>query len=281
VANRRSALLALAAAALLGAGVVGAVWALGADGKGPGRGAVSISYESGQPADERLLKPAFARVAETLSFELGLPRNLHVSVVGRATAQKLAPDGPQYDPKASTLYVPWDFVDESRRDLALGGRTPKLAASLDQMLAGAMSFVLYHELSHGLIDLLDLPIVGREEGTADSLAAILAIESGRDGQFLTLAAGQLFDARAHHPRLSAREAAAARYDLDHQRFFDVVCRVYGSDPARNAQLVGGDHGVPRRRTDTCVFEYQRERRSWQRLLAPWLRHGGRLVPLPG
>jgi hypothetical protein len=278
VAVRRS----LVAAALLGAGAVGAVWALGGGGgKGPGHGAVSVSYEPGPPADERLLRPAFARVSETLSFELGLPRDLHISVVGRATAERLAPDGPQYDPKVSTLYVPWDFVDESRRDLALGDGSPKLGASPDRVLAGAMSFVLYHEISHGLIDMLDLPLVGREEGVADSLGAILAIESGRDGPFLTLAAGQLFDARAHHPRLSAREAAAARYDLDHQRFFDVVCRIYGSDPDRNGQLVGGDHGVPRRRTDTCVFEYQRERRSWQRLLAGWLRHGGRLVPLPG
>jgi hypothetical protein len=140
-----------------------------------------------------------------------------------------------------------------------------------------MTFVLYHETAHGVIDLLDVPVEGREETAADSLGTILAIASGSQGQSIPLAAGELFAADAQKPQNPAA-VAAARYDLPQQRYFDVLCLVYGSDPSGNAKLVGGVHGIPSNQSQTCVFDYQRELRSWQRLLGPQLRNAAALLP---
>jgi hypothetical protein len=236
-----------------------------------------VSFEPGPAGDEQLLRRPLQQAASRLDSELGLSHDLRVRVVGRATAARVGAQGPFYDPQARTLYIPWDYVQEARADLAGAGRLINLTAPPDQVLSGAMTFVLYHETAHGLIDLLDLPVAGREETVADSLGTTLAIASGPDGQTIPLAAGELFAAHAKEPQDPAAQAAA-RYDLPQQRYFDVQCLVYGSDPSRNANLVGGANGIPPNQTQTCVFDYQRELRSWQRLLGPWLRNSAALSP---
>jgi hypothetical protein len=140
-----------------------------------------------------------------------------------------------------------------------------------------MTFVLYHEMTHGVIDLLDVPSTGGEEADADCLATIRAVASGPDGQTIPLAAGQLFAAQEKKPQ-SPADLAAAGYQLPQPRYFNVQCLVYGSDPTRNANLVGGANGIPPNQAESCVFEYQRQLRSWHRLLGAWLRNSEDLPP---
>lgn len=262
---------------LVGAGAVGAAWWLTGRGQGPGTGKVVVGFEPGPTGDEQLLRSAFEPAVTRVNSELGLSHDLDVRVVGTATAARVGAQGPLYDPQAHTVYIPWDYVEEAKADLRNAAQLIHLTAPLDKVLSGAMTFVLYHEVAHGVIDLLDVPVVGREETAADSLGTTLAIASGPDGQSAALAAGELFAAHAKEPQNPAAQAAA-RYDLPQQRYFDSQCLVYGSDPTRNANLVSGDNGIPPDQTQTCVFDYRRELRSWQRLLGPQLRHADALSP---
>jgi hypothetical protein len=227
------------------------------------------------------LRSAFEPAVRKLNAELGLSQDLPVRVVGTATAAKVGDHGPLYDPQARTVYIPWDYVEEAKTDLRDAGQQINLTAPLDQVLSGAMTYVLYHETGHGVIDLLDLPVQGREETVADSFGTTLAIASGPNGQTIPLAAGELIAAHAKELQNPAAQAAA-RYDLPQQRYFDVQCLVYGSNPARNANLVGGEQGmIPPGQSQTCVYDYQREARSWQRLLGPHLRDADALTPPHG
>jgi hypothetical protein len=274
----RASIVAALVGVLVGAGAVGVAWALTDRGHGPGAGKVVLSFEPGPAGDEQLVRRAFEPAVRKLNSELGLSNDLQVRVVGRATAARVGAQGPFYDPQDRTVYIPWDYVEEAKTILRNAGQSSNLNAPLDNVLSGAMTFVLYHETAHGMIDLLDLPVQGREETVSDSFGTTLAIASGPDGQTIALAAGELFAAHAKEPQNPAAQAAA-RYDLPQQRYFDVQCLVYGSNPARNANLVGAEQGmIPPGQSQTCVYDYQREARSWQRLLGPHLRNDAALSP---
>jgi hypothetical protein len=262
---------------LVGAGAMGVAWWLTARGQGPGTDKVVVSYEPGPPGDEQLVRSAYTPAVSKLNAELGLSQDLRVRVVGTATAVKVGAGGPLYDPQVRTVYIPWSYVEQARADLGAARQSVNLTAPLAKVLSGAMTFVLYHEVAHGLIDLLDVPSTGGEEADADSLGTILAIASGPDGQSIPLAAAEVFAAQAKQPQNLAAQAAAG-YDSAVERYFDGRCLVYGSNPARNASLVGGEQGIPPAHAQTCVFNYQREALSWQQLLRPHLRHTDALSP---
>lgn len=60
---------------------------------------------------------------------------------------------------------------------------------------------------------------------------------------------------------------ADEHSLDKQRFFNLVCWVYGSNPEKHEDLVGDDF-LPEARAQRCPGEYQQIDRSWSRLLQP-------------
>ncbi len=138
-------------------------------------------------------------------------------------------------------------------------------------------FVLFHETAHGLFHVLDIPVVGGEEPTADSLAAIFAIASGFGGQQVVLSGAALEAVSAQERGQVSPSQYTDDHDLDQQRAFDALCLVYGSAPDRN--LVGGPGDLPPERAELCPFEYRGDLRSWRRLLAPWLTDQGGLLPV--
>jgi hypothetical protein len=238
------------------------------DGSEP-QGQVSLSIASGSRANERLMRPTFETAVRTVNREIRLPSDLWVRVVDDREAQRRGISGPTYEPRARTVYFPWSFVDGSRRQL------PNPIELRD-----AIVFALYHELTHGLIDVLDVPVVGGEERAADSLAAVFAMRSQHGGQQIPLGMAKLLETQSKSQRSRSGGYAAEDYaddhELDPQRAADALCLVYGSDPRRYADLVGPY--LPEARADRCRFEYGQELDAWRRLLARWLTEQGGLLP---
>ena len=56
------------------------------------------------------------------------------------------------------------------------GKTPEQIKDSAEFVTGNVLFVLAHETGHALISEFGLPVLGREEDAADSLAAIVAIK---------------------------------------------------------------------------------------------------------
>ena len=229
-------------------------------------GQVRLVRSSDSPVNERLVGPTLEEAVRTVNREIRLPSNVSVRLVGDDEAQRRGITGPTYEPGDRAVYFPWSFVDESRRQLGD-----------DRALRAATVFVLYHELTHGIIDLVDVPVVGGEERAADSLAAVFAIRSQSGGQAIPLGMTKLFEGRqgGEAPGAVAQDYADD-HELDGQRAADALCLVYGSDPGRYARLVGRD--LPKTRADTCRFEYEQEVRAWRRLLKTWLTKRGGLRP---
>jgi hypothetical protein len=279
-----SRLFIAVACLLLGAGIVGAIWALssGSD-RGASGGKVTLSFKDGSEHHTRLLQHsgAFQHAVDTLNYELTLPSDLHVRLIGQAAAAKAGVSGPTYVAEDHTVYFPWLFVDQSLADLKALPRFRGLShARIDHYLVHAMTFVLYHELAHGIFDLLDVPIISGEEGAADNLAAVFAIAAHSSGALIPLSGAALSEARAHRqgmiPTLSA---FADHHGFDRQRAFNDLCLVYGAAPKRFRKFVKTNR-LPSSRAELCPYQYQADLRAWRRLLGHWLTEHGSLGPLP-
>ncbi len=271
-------------AALVGAGIVGAIWALSSGGEDRNRGGeVHVSFEPGPHHDVALLQSsgAFRRAIAAVNYELDFPVDLKVRVVGGETAARVgAATGPFYEPRNHTVYFPWSFVAQSAGDLKRLERLRLIHhTEIDRLLVNAMTYVLYHELAHGVINVLDVPVVGGEELNADSLASIFAIESHDRGHEVPLGAAALEEASALGKGTPTLSDFADEHGFDRQRAFNALCLVYGSSPAKHASLIKSGR-LPGTRSRICQFEYENDLRAWRRLLSRWLTHTGGLLPLP-
>lgn len=142
-----------------------------------------------------------------------------------------------------------------------------------EALAGAFIAVVLHEVGHALVDVLEIPVTGREEDAVDQLSAWMLIEAGDVDSVLGAAASYYTD-----PDL-AEEDFAGEHSLDRQRYFNLICWVYGSDPSSHADLIE-TWGLPQHRADQCEAEYAQLDRSWSRLLAGHLREDSHGIAMP-
>jgi hypothetical protein len=146
----------------------------------------------------------------------------------------------------------WDLTDQQFSDLVYWSWT----------------FILYHELGHGLIDLYELPIPGREEDAVDSFSAVMLIEGN--------AADAVVQAALFWWLLDDVSGGAVNFADEHsmnmQRFYNLLCWVYGSDPSGFSYIPDTFPEMQDRVANgRCEGEYEDQRDSWMQLLQPWFK----------
>jgi Putative metallopeptidase len=142
-----------------------------------------------------------------------------------------------------------------------------LSADEEEAVVRAIStwtFIFFHELGHGLVHLYDIPTTGREEDAVDDFSTLLMIEAGLIQEvayaadfWLAIDTGVMDDSQY-----------ADEHSLNQQRFYNMLCLIYGSDPNRLDFLVS-DGYLPESRAVRCPGEYAQKRKSWETLLEPW------------
>jgi hypothetical protein len=136
--------------------------------------------------------------------------------------------------------------------------------STTDALAGAYISVALHEAGHALVDVLELPVTGREEDAVDQLAAWLLIEADDVDSVLGAAASYYTEDEA------GEDDYADEHSLGRQRYFNLLCWAYGSNPDESAHLIE-TWELPEARAERCQDEYAQLDRSWSKLLQPHLR----------
>ena len=171
-----------------------------------------------------------------------------------------------YDEDTRTIDLCLELLTELREGFAAVYESDD---EIDDAVAGAFVFFLFHEVGHALIDVLELPITGREEDAADQLAAWVLIDA-EEGNAAVIDAATSFYGDGEETVEVEETDFADEHGLDRQRYFNMVCWVYGSDPDANSDLVD-DGWLPEDRANLCEGEYQQLDRSWGRLLREYLR----------
>lgn len=133
-------------------------------------------------------------------------------------------------------------------------------------VAGAFLGILMHEVGHALVAVLDLPITGREEDAVDQLSAWVLIESD-DAESVLSSAATYYTAEEE---AAGDDDLSDEHSLNQQRYYNMVCWVYGSNPEEHADLLE-DWGLPEARAEQCQGEYETLRKAWSRLLQDHLR----------
>lgn len=170
-----------------------------------------------------------------------------------------------YDPEEKKVTVCYELVlnfYDAFRD------SYEKEAELDDAVGNAVTFVFFHELGHALIDAYDLPVTGREEDAVDQLSVLVLADGSDEGDKMVLDAAISF---AGETDAELDEMAFAdEHSLDRQRFYNIICLLYGRDPKKFASLVEDDV-LPEARARRCVSEYARIDKAWDALLSPYIK----------
>ncbi|MFT3763104.1 MAG: DUF4344 domain-containing metallopeptidase [Pseudoxanthomonas sp.] len=140
-------------------------------------------------------------------------------------------------------------------------------------LVANLRFILLHETGHALIQQLDIPVTGREEDAVDQLATTLMLRfAGADESPGEVAANLRMASNWFLVRSTGAynlDAYADEHALGEQRYFNLQCLLYGSDPARFAGIVA-EGSLTEARARLCPAESRRVGKAWMRLLLPYV-----------
>lgn len=146
---------------------------------------------------------------------------------------------------------------------------PPLAALRNdsaRFVAANAEFTLLHETGHLLIAELDLPVLGREEDAADQLGFIslfltYARQNDADIYAKLLDVADYWRLEWRRPKPDNEEVHAwDSHGLDAQRFYNLACLIYGSDPDA-LEWVPQITGLPVERALYCDQEYSQVRKA--------------------
>jgi hypothetical protein len=220
-------------------------------------GDFTTSWKSGGSELSQLLhkERLFEDIAEALNDSLKLPRDL--PIIHKSCGEENA----FYDPNSGELQMCYELL-ESISDVSDGISTD--ADEYGERVVATWAFVFFHELGHGLIDLYELPVTGKEEDAVDEFSTLLMIQADL-AEYAIYAADywQVTGSGMYDETLYADE-----HSLNEQRFYNILCLVYGSDPDKFDAIVSAGL-LPESRAVRCPAEYEKKDKSWSTLLEPW------------
>ncbi|WP_457650449.1 DUF4344 domain-containing metallopeptidase [Profundibacter sp.] len=122
----------------------------------------------------------------------------------------------------------------------------------------------YHELAHALIDVMDLPVLGQEEDAADVFSVVVIEQLFKSQEALAINSGGAmgFKVDADDRMGKGREWDwADEHGPDMQRYYNIVCLTYGSNPENRSEFAK-EMGLPVERAEYCNGEYDLAKRGW-------------------
>ena len=200
--------------------------------------------------ERRILEGA----AEMLSA-LRLPRTLTLK------AESCGEANAWYDAPTGVITFCYELVRDFVKSASKSG---KFSLTPEQAVIGPFLFIVLHETAHAVFAELAVPVLGREEDAADQVAAYAATQLGGDfAERMLRAAAFMYDTDS--ARKPGEDDFADVHGLDRQRFYNVLCIAWGSDPKRYA--FAKDLGkLPDERAEGCADEYHQVRYAVQTLI---------------
>jgi hypothetical protein len=157
-----------------------------------------------------------------------------------------------YDRDTRTVSFCYELVAHIQR---IAPKRAQAGVEPQEVIVGSVVFSLLHEIGHAFVDMLELPVLGREEDAADQMAAYILLQLDKPlPRKLVGGAAWMWEheARSNKPD---RGDLADVHSLSAQRFFNLLCMAYGSDPDTFAFLTKKGY-LPTERAGSCGYEYK-------------------------
>ena len=200
----------------------------------------------------------FDRHVSSLNDQYKLPYNVNVSLQECNVANAF------YDEATKDLVICYELIDIFIEILyPHSGTDEELISQLEDVIY----WVFLHELGHVFIDVYNLPLLGGSEEAADQLATIVILKQGPTGvTALESVTITLIETSSAETPINTLEYWDI-HSFNLQRYYDILCFIYGKDPSQFTYLVG--EGLPPDRATTCESEYNKISSSWDEVLAPY------------
>ena len=229
---------------------------------------IKIAYE--QPKSSRF-KPLYQSLKKQQDLErlrlflapFDLPSDLSLTV-----SDCNDQTGAWYDGEFGRISACYYFLDDIVKLMRKRARFP--GVSHDDLVTGALTHVFLHEFGHALINIYQLPVLGRQEDAADALAVylMLKLDPPEARKLVVGSAFMLSRLAASDPPTTA--ALSDEHSLTIQRLYNTTCLAFGENPA-NFRLVSRRGFLPRERAEACSDEYLEIDKAFKKLLVPHLK----------
>ncbi len=170
-----------------------------------------------------------------------LPKNIMIDV------KRCGFSNMYWDPQKERITICDEMIEE------LGGvfKDEPDDAVFRRRVMFATSYFMFHEVGHALVQEYGLKGFGKQEDIADQIAFLLLL--GNDEAETVASGADAFMGFANAQPNDAPRAFWDEHALNEQRYYNLVCWIYGSNPKQFAGLVS-DNVLPAERAARCPGE---------------------------
>jgi len=198
------------------------------------------------------------RSAETLNKLIKLPKSVGIVMLDCRQPNAF------YDPTRGRIIVCYELV------VYFAKLFRPVSKTLDETAVKtvlATMFLFFHEVGHALRHVLKLPVTGPEEDAVDELATLLLLEFPQ-GQYVAALGAEALQLIQKDKKKRGRTLPFwDEHSFGSQRYYNVICLIYGSNPKSHHKLVDLGY-LPKARAGRCHGDYLTKSKAWQTLLKP-------------
>jgi len=134
---------------------------------------------------------------------------------------------------------------------------------------GPVLAVFLHETGHAVFNMLQIPVLGREEDAADQFAAYIMLRLSKDeARKMILGSAYHHTVQISGPQVTVPiDAFSDEHSTAAQRMFNILCIGYGADKKLFADVVEKNF-LPKGRADVCDREYEDVDFAMTKLIGP-------------
>jgi hypothetical protein len=174
---------------------------------------------------------------------------------------------PDYEPLELRVRLCYEWIEFAENRAPKPDERLSGLISRSDAIAGSTVGILFHEVGHALFDILEVPVLGREEDAADQIAGFIMLQFGKDVA-RTAINGSAFTwiTRAS---ASTKPNLADIHSTPQQRVYTFACIAYGGDPATFEDYVQKEL-LPKERAANCKTEYEQAKTAFSKTILPYV-----------
>lgn len=230
-------------------------------------GEVQVKYSSPSEKKEKEVREWMIKnrviedLTDTVNREIKIDKELTVVVDAGDE------DSVYYSPEDHKIRITYDFIMEVRKRFE-----GEYKEDWEVYAKDAIEHTFYHELGHALVDLLDIPVLGKEEDAVDDFGIIMLILTKEDGEERAISAAELFFMEGLEVEEFSSEDLMDEHSLDDQRGYRSLSLVYGSNPEKY-ENIAEDLKMDEDRRLMAQEMFEKQTINWLKLLKPHLKDG--------